>query len=184
MSGIEGLIKAYDRFVKVDPFDRTLAGPQRVWFAIYEPAQERRLRLRVEAFELATRQAGRSWKLVDITDDFGRWMGAHEYREPFFEEPELMVTALDDFRQAVVDGIKVALQAPDVDSETVVALLGVGSLFGVTRTSAVLDSVASAIKGRLLVFFPGQRDGSNYRMLDARDGWDYLATPIEATDGS
>jgi len=34
-----------------------------------------------------------------------------------------------------------------------------------------------------LVFFPGERDGSNYRLLDARDGWNYLATPIAAQEG-
>ena len=46
MNEIEGLLKAYERFLQL-PWDRTLAGPQKVWFAIYEPAQERRLRLRL-----------------------------------------------------------------------------------------------------------------------------------------
>jgi hypothetical protein len=32
----------------------------------------------------------------------------------------------------------------------------------------------------LLVFFPGQFDNNNYRLLDARDGWNYLAVPITA----
>ena len=34
------------------------------------------------------------------------------------------------------------------------------------------------IRGRLLVFFPGQYEHNNYRLLDARDGWNYLAIPI------
>jgi hypothetical protein len=42
----------------------------------------------------------------------------------------------------------------------------------------VLEDVNSAIRGRLLVFFPGRHDGSNYRLLDARDGWNYLAAGI------
>ena len=37
--------------------------------------------------------------------------------------------------------------------------------------------------GRLLVFFPGEVEGNNYRLLDARDGWNYLATPITADKG-
>jgi hypothetical protein len=36
--------------------------------------------------------------------------------------------------------------------------------------------------GRLLVFFPGSRDGNVYKLLDAREGWNYLATPITAFD--
>ena len=36
--------------------------------------------------------------------------------------------------------------------------------------------------GRLLVFFPGSREGNVYKLLDAREGWNYLATPITASD--
>jgi hypothetical protein len=43
------------------------------------------------------------------------------------------------------------------------------SLFGVTSISDVLDRVDHAVKGRLLVFFPGRsRDG---RYLDAHESW-------------
>ena len=34
------------------------------------------------------------------------------------------------------------------------------------------------IRGRVVVFFPGEYENSNYRLLDARDGWNYLAVPI------
>ena len=30
----------------------------------------------------------------------------------------------------------------------------------------------------LSIFFPGQYEQNNYRLLDARDGWNYLAVPI------
>jgi hypothetical protein len=43
--------------------------------------------------------------------------------------------------------------------------------------------VSPEIKGRLLVFFPGEHDGGSYRLLDARDGWNYLAIPITAQEG-
>ena len=46
------------------------------------------------------------------------------------------------------------------------------------KVSALLNAVNDAIAGRLLVFFPGQHEGNSYRLLDARDGWNYLAIPI------
>jgi hypothetical protein len=60
----------------------------------------------------------------------------------------------------------------------VVALLGAGSLFGFLRLSDVIKEVEREIQGRLVVFFPGQKDGNNYRLLDARDGWNYMAVGI------
>ena len=34
------------------------------------------------------------------------------------------------------------------------------------------------LKGIVLLFFPGEREGNTYRFLGARTGWNYLATPI------
>jgi hypothetical protein len=64
----------------------------------------------------------------------------------------------------------------------VVAVIGIGSLYGIVRASAVIDRLVRStdIPGRLMFFFPGDRDRRNYRLLKARDGWNYLATPIEA----
>jgi len=31
------------------------------------------------------------------------------------------------------------------------------------------------------VFFPGEHEGNSYRLLDARDGWNYLAVPLKPT---
>mgnify|MGYP000987610382 CR=1 FL=1 len=42
----------------------------------------------------------------------------------------------------------------------------------------VLKLIEGDIRGRLVLFFPGQLEGNNYRLLDARDGWNYLAVPI------
>ena len=52
------------------------------------------------------------------------------------------------------------------------------SLFGFARVSQVLKMVERDIRGRLVVFFPGHFERNNYRLLDARDGWNYLAVPI------
>jgi hypothetical protein len=181
VSEIEGLIHAYERFVRL-PWDRGLAGPQKMWFAIYEPAQERRLRLRIPEFEVATKNAGHTWVQIDLTDDFGRWMAQHEYRDAYFEQPEDMDLALQDFASFVTQRLKDALTASDVDDNTVMAVSGIASLFGLMRASALFEDVAPSIKGRMLVFFPGQHDGPNYRLLDARDGWNYLAIPITASE--
>ena len=181
MNEIELLVQAYERFCKL-PWDKSLAGPQKVWFAIYEPPQERRLRLHVPDFEMATMRAGHTWRLLDITDSFARWMAGHEYREAYFEQPDDIELALGDYAEYVADEVRGVLEAPGIDENTVVAILGVGSLFGLARSSTLFEAVAPSIRGRLLVFFPGQRDGSNYRLLDARDGWNYLAVPITATD--
>jgi hypothetical protein len=182
MSQVEQLVEAYQRFARL-PWQENLAGAQKVWFVIYDPAQERRLRLRVNEFETATRRAGHEWKLVDLTDAFAGWMAQHKYREAYFESPDMMDLALQDFAGTVSENLAGALTAGDARDNTVVALLGVGSLFGLASVSSILEGVTTHVRGRLLVFFPGHREGSNYRLLDARDGWNYLATPITATDG-
>ena len=64
----------------------------------------------------------------------------------------------------------------------VVALKGVACLYGLLMVSDLVKALAANVPGRLLVFFPGEHEGNNYRLLDARDGWNYLAVPITAHD--
>jgi hypothetical protein len=183
VANVDARVRAYDRFVAL-PWDALLAGPQKVWFALYAPADERRLRARLGAFEVATAQAGHGWRGHDLTDAFAQWLAAHPYRDRFFRSPQFLTAdALKGFDQFLADGLRATLTAPDVDAETVVAVWGVGTLFGLTRVSRLLEAVTGSVHGRLLVFFPGEREGSNYRLLDARDGWNYLATPIAAQEG-
>jgi hypothetical protein len=184
MSVIEQRIRAYDRFVRL-PWKNGLAGSEKVWMVIYPPTEERRLRRRVQEFELATTGTGHSWKEIDLTPLFARWMSANEYREQYFKAPHTIDLALGDFATYVGNHVMEALATPDVDENTVVALVGAGSLFGLgpVRLSKLVEDVESAIKGRLLVFFPGERDGHNYRLLGARDGWSYLAISIDEMEG-
>lgn len=179
MSEIESLLRNYENLVRL-PWPRSLSGPEKVWFVIYDPPHERRVRLRVPEFEVATKNAGHGWAQLDLTDAFAHWMAGHEYREAYFEQPEDMELALQEFSGYVIGLVQKALTAPGVDEDTVVAILGLASLFGLTRASRVLEEANPAIRGRLLVFFPGRHEGSNYRLLDARDGWSYLAVPITA----
>lgn len=183
-SGIEGLLRAYERHIGL-PWDRSLSGAEKVWLAVYSPSSqnERRLRFVIDEFDIATTSAGRRWKLVDLTSAFEEWLGAHEYRDSYFAMPDVLESALDDFGQHLRSRLEAALTATDVDEDTVVSLLGVGSLFGIYRVSQLIESVNPSIRGRLLVFFPGEKQGNNYRLLDARDGWNYLAVPIVAAEG-
>lgn len=183
MSEIDDLIHEYEDVARL-PWDRTLAGAQKVWFAIYEPSQERRVRLRIHDFEVATRNAGHSWALVDLTDTFAKWMSQHKYRDEYFKKPGDMELALQGFADYAANHVKETLTSVNVNEETVVAVLGIGSLFSLTRASVLFETVAPFVRGRLLGFFPGRHEGSNYRLLDARDGWNYLAIPITGKDRS
>lgn len=179
MSEVEELLKAYEKFVSL-PWKDDLSGAEKVWFVVYDPPQERRIRFRLQEFETVTKKAGHKWISLDLTDAFASWMASHRYREAYFESPEDLDPALDDFTDTVVKNIANLLSSPEADKDTIVAITGLASLFGLTRASAVLEKVTTAIRGRLLVFFPGRHDGSLYRLLDARDGWNYLAIPIKA----
>ena len=185
MSRTARLIRRYQNFVDL-PWEARLSGAERVWFVVYDKTDERRIRARIDEFEIATTRAGHDWKLCDLTDCFARWMAAHEYRESYFEDPEAMDLLLPEFHEHVVEQVHRALTAPDVGPQTVVAILGIASLFGFTRASKVLDDskVKGSIPGRLLVFFPGEHEENNYRLLDARDGWNYMAVAITAHDGA
>ena len=64
-----------------------------------------------------------------------------------------------------------------------IAITGIASLFGFVKVSEIIPAVANHIRGRLVVFFPGEFENNNYRLLDARDGWNYLSVPITAAEG-
>lgn len=185
MSHVDDLIANYKRFVKL-PWPSGLAPAQRVWMAVYAPVEERRLRLHLPEFETASKSAGYEWDLIDVTIEFETWMAAHEYRDAYFASPKLMQPELFGFFDQLVENVR--HQLSDKTSErTVVGLLGAGSLFGLgdyVKMSALIERVHDLVKGRLLVFFPGEVEGNSYRLLGARDGWNYLATPITAEKGA
>lgn len=181
MSAVEDLLERYRERVQL-PWDRALPGSQRVWFVVYDPPQERRLRLRLPDFQIATEAAGHSWRQVDLTDAFAEWLGAHRRRDAYFRDPDKATFAMNAFAQHLREQLETALAAPEVGPDTVVAVTGVASLFGLVRVAPLIDAVKGGIPGRLAVFFPGHYDEQSYfRLLDARDGWDYLAVPITAS---
>lgn len=179
MSYVEDLLTAYRKYVLL-PWQQNLAPPERVWMAVYPPEHERRLRLHLPEFKAATTEHGRPWSLVDITTSFERWMAGHRYRDEYFEDPDLLEMGLPAFFEDLVAEVRAQL-AQHAEPDGIVALLGAGTMFGLgdsVKVSALLNAVNDAIGGRLLVFFPGEHEGNSYRLLDARDGWNYLAIPI------
>jgi hypothetical protein len=179
MANIDLLVQRYERFI-TPAWPKGLAGPQRVIFVVYDPRDERRLRARLGEFELATKRAGRNWVACDVTETFPQWMARQKYREAYFEDPSDLAIAMSDFESYASERVRNALSEPLADANSVVAVYGVASLFGFMRVSKLISSVENDIRGRLLLFFPGQYDNNTYRLLDARDGWNYHAIPITA----
>ena len=178
MARIEDLAERYGKHIGT-PWQRTISGAQRVIMVVYEKEMERTLRARKLAFETATREAGHDWYEIDITDTFPEWMAGDDYRDEYFASPDDLQLKLEaEFAEHVAERIRDVLTRPEVTETSAVALFGAGALFGFVRLSQVLKLIERDIKGRLVVFFPGHKDGSNYRLFDARDGWNYLAVPI------
>ncbi len=176
MNQVAKLSQIYRRHVGA-PWQPTLAGAQRVMIVVYAKGRERALRAGIGEFEQATRANGHEWVQTDAADWFAEWMADHDYRDAYFEDPELLEGALaSEFRVFAIDKLSGILES--ADENTVVALFGTASLYGFMRVSDLVHSVEPKIRGRLAVFFPGIKNGNNYRLLDARDGWSYLAQPI------
>lgn len=182
MSKIDDLIVAYKKQVSL-PWTDLLSAQEKVWFCVYDPAQERRLRKQIEAFKITTEESGHTWILLDISDIYDMWLSTNEYRDEYFKNPSNLKYEENSFLDYFSE--RIGKETEEIDSTTVIALMGIGSLYGIIRVSKVVEHFVKTIPvpGRLLVFFPGERDGKNYRLLKARDGWNYLATPIEAEEG-
>jgi len=183
MGRIEELAEKYGRHIAT-PWQRTIAGAQRVVMVVYDKELERMLRARKQEFENKTREASHDWFEIDVADSFAKWMAADEYREAYFESPDDLQLKLEaEFAEYVADRIREVLKRPDGTENSVVAVFGVGALFGFTRVSKVLKLLEADIRGRLVIFFPGVYEQNNYRLLDARDGWNYMAVPITLHTG-
>ena len=178
MGRIEELADHYAKHIAL-PWERGVAGAQRVLMVVYDKEAERMLRARRQLFATATEAAGHAWHELDLSYAFAAWIAADEFRDAYFEAPEDLGLKLEsEFVGVLAEKVRSALTAADVTDSSVVALFGVGSLFGFARVSQVVRDVEREIRGRLAIFFPGHFEQNNYRLLDARDGWNYLAVPI------
>jgi len=147
---------------------------------VYNENEERWLRARVDEFEIVTKQAGHDWALFDLTNTFAAWLSSQRYAKSYFQKPHLLATVLPKYLDYIVNEFERFLDSRNIDENAVVAIQGVGSLFGFLKVKDVVDKLAPRVPGRLLVFFPGSYENNNYRLLDGYDGWNYLAMPITA----
>lgn len=178
MSAIDRLLANYTRQVRL-PWSPHAAGKQRVWFAVYHPSEERRVRARLPQFEEATLGSGHGWSAVDLTGLLPEFLAAHKYREAIFKDPRhLKAGAQLEVRAAAM----VEAACAESDGNSVVVVTGLASLFDFMRVSSLIDRCEDHVPGRLLVMFPGEYQGTLYRFMDARDGFNYMATPITSTE--
>jgi hypothetical protein len=179
VSKIKRLVQAYSKHIAI-PWRIDAAAAQRVIFCVYAEHEELRLRAKIEEFELVTKQAGHDWKLFDLTDTFPNWLSAQRYSKSYFQKPHLLSTVLGNYQSFITSEFASFIQAMGVGANCVVAVKGVGSLFGLLKVKDVVEKLAPLVEGRLLIFFPGSYEDNNYRLLDGYDGWNYLAVPITA----
>lgn len=178
MNAIDRLANNYTRQLNL-PWPQNIAGKQRVWFAVYPPSEERRIRAKMPHFEAITLESKHGWALVDLTPLLPEWIGNHEYREGIFADPQHL-EANDELEIRASEMVREVCARHD--STSVVALAGLASLFDFMRISTLIDRVEDSISGRLLVFFPGEYQRNIYRFMDARDGFNYMAVPITSTE--
>tara|TARA_B100000029_G_C17487833_1_gene927985 strand:- start:568 stop:1119 length:552 start_codon:yes stop_codon:yes gene_type:complete len=179
VSRVKRLIQSYGRHIAI-PWRDDVAAAQRVVFCVYNENEERWLRARVDEFEIVTRQAGHEWVLFDLTNTFAGWLATQRYAKSYFQKPHLLATVLPKYLGYIVSEFERVLKETNANDNTVVAVQGVGSLFGFLKVKDVVDKLAPLVEGRLLVLFPGSYENNNYRLLDGYDGWNYLAMPITA----
>lgn len=179
MSRVRRLVQSYSAHISI-PWRDDAAAAQRVIFCVYNENEERWLRARVDEFEIVTKQAGHDWALFDLTNTFAAWLSSQRYAKSYFQKPHLLATVLPKYLDYIVNEFERFLDSRNIGENAVVAIQGVGSLFGFLKVKDVVDKLAPQVPGRLLVFFPGSYENNNYRLLDGYDGWNYLAMPITA----
>jgi hypothetical protein len=146
MSAIDRLLSNYSRQVRL-PWPVNTSGKQRVWFAVYPPAEERRVRARLPQFEALTLEANHGWIRVDLTGLLPAFLSAHKYRESIFLQPEHLRPGSElEIRAAA--HVKEAWSRDEADASSVVAVTGLGSLFDFIRVSSLIDRVEDCVSGR------------------------------------
>ena len=147
-----------------------------MWIVWYDKSQQRRFTGRLAEFEHATLRAGHGWRQLSLSEWFGSWIERHEFFHALVDHPAELRGLLPEIEGSLVDELTHTLSSCNIND--VLAIDGCGALFGIVRVSTLVSRVADFIPGRLLVGFPGKYTAGVYRLLDARDGWNYHAIPI------
>ena len=85
-SKIDQLLSAFELVVN-EPWSSSLSGQERIWFLVYDPAEQRKVDLRLGDFETATIKAGKQWVNISLKNCFPTWMANLEYGEQYFKNP-------------------------------------------------------------------------------------------------
>jgi hypothetical protein len=180
MNRIETLAKKFEDHISLQ-WQQNLSSPEKTIFIVYPKDDELRLRAKKDLFRQACVKAAHPWQEIDLDGAFPEWMASQDYAEDYYEFPEDLKQKLEiEFNDHVAGLIRARLE-PMGDDEAL-GVFGVGSLFGFTHFSSVLKQLEGCVRGRLVVFFPGSHEKNVYRLLDARDGWGYMAYPITLTE--
>jgi hypothetical protein len=182
MNYVERLNEALKLQLK-HPWSSDRSGGERVWFLVFDPEQLRKVLARKDLFKLSVEAAGKRWIDLDIAAEFGTWMRDHRYAERYFQRPQLARSIADDFSKCLAERITTRIAESGADEASLLVLTGAESLYGITRLSHITSLIEDSIPGRLMVFFPGSYSDTQYRLLNARDGWNYLAVPIVPVSG-
>ena len=175
MNTFEEILAAYSKQVQL-PWAEDTPPIGRVWVVWYDKSLQRRFTGRLAEFEHATLKAGHGWRYLSLSNWFGTWISRHEFFDALVEQPEELRGLLPEIEDSLVSELVNNLNSCTVND--VLAVDGCGALFGISRISNLVRRVADSIPGRLLVGFPGTHSAGVYRLLDARDGWNYHAIPI------
>lgn len=177
MATVDDLLGHFKRQASL-PWSREIARDYRVWIMCYDKNLERRVQGRLHEFESIARSYGHGWSTINLATLVAPWFAANEFFDGLVAQPDELTGMLHDFEAHVVQCVKDELTK--LTANDILAVAGTGALFGLMRVSTLAEAVADHIKGRLLLLYPGRHDNGSYRLLDARDGWTYRATPIPA----
>ena len=116
------LIQRFTTYISV-PWRSVLSAEERAVFVVYHKEDELKLRARVCEFEIAATQHGHRWQLLDITNGFAQWMGEQDYKEAYFDDPELLLANYEFFAEELAQRLRAEID-PTLGSNDIVAILG------------------------------------------------------------
>lgn len=180
MNRIELLARKFEDHISL-AWQPNLTSAEKTIFIVYPKDDELRLRAKKDLFRQACVKSGHPWHDVDLETAFPEWMGTLEYAAEYYNFPEDLKQKLETEFTGFVAGI-IGKKLDAMSDDEALGVFGVGTLFGLTHFSSVLKQLDGTVRGRLVAFFPGSYDKNVYHLLDARDGWGYMASPITLTE--